>query len=91
MVRNSRGYLSGNTRKLMLVRKSTVSDTVRAFKVGDRAAICVKGVSLGGPHLRYQGKIGKIVERRGNGYVLSFMDGNKPKKVVTASIYLKKM
>lgn len=88
MVRNSRGFLSGNTRKLRKKKKYTINDIIKSFSVGDRVIIVVKPVRKGSAHLRYQGRMGIIAEKRNKGYVVSIKDGGKHKKIVATALHL---
>ena len=52
------------------------------YKPGDKVLILIDpSVQKGMPHRRYHGKIGKIVEKRGHGYVVSVMQGDKEKHI----------
>lgn len=39
--------------------------------------------------MRYQGRMGTIVEKRKKGYVVNVKDGRKSKKVVSTAFHLK--
>jgi large subunit ribosomal protein L21e len=41
------------------------------------------------PYRRFHGKTGKIVEQRGNSFVIEVKDGNKVKKVITNRSHFK--
>jgi large subunit ribosomal protein L21e len=41
------------------------------------------------PHARYSGRMGKVIEKRGNSYVVEIKDGSKMKKIITSPIHLK--
>jgi len=93
MVKRSRGYLSKYSRKLKAKRKLTVNDFIKDFKVGDRVYIDPVPYYKRGqiPHKRYKGKVGKIVEVRGNAYVVEIKIGGKTFKPVILPIHLKAM
>jgi large subunit ribosomal protein L21e len=40
------------------------------------------------PHKRFHGKIGRIVEKRGRGYMVSVSDGNAFKRIIVRSEHL---
>lgn len=40
------------------------------------------------PHRRFHGKIGKVVERRGRGYVVSVAQGDAMRKIIARSEHL---
>jgi large subunit ribosomal protein L21e len=43
----------------------------------------------GMPFRRFQGKSGRIVERRGMAYIVEIKDGNKTKKIIARPEHLK--
>lgn len=89
MVKNSRGFLSGNTKKLKRERKVTINDILKSFSVGDRVVISVKPEKEGAPHLRYQGRVGIITEKRKRGYLVEIKDGNKVKNLLATAFHLR--
>lgn len=53
---------------------------VREFQVNDRVVIMIDpSIHKGMPHRRYHGLVGRIVEKRGRGYIVEVMLGNKQK------------
>ncbi len=40
------------------------------------------------PHRRFHGKIGKVVEKRGRGYVVSVAQGNSMREIITRTEHL---
>jgi len=88
MVKRSRGSLSGSTKRSKKTRKLTVSDISRKFKLGDKILLRPTHVVEGKPPARYRGKHGKIVEVRGNSYVVEIKDGGKKKQIITSSVHL---
>lgn len=89
MVRNSRGFLSGNTKKLRRKKRQTISDIIKLFSVGDKVVITIQPERAGAPHLRYQGRIGTITEKRSRGYVVKVKDGNKVKNLIATAFHLR--
>jgi len=89
MVKNSRGTLSGKTKKLRGKGKFTPAQLVKKFSIGDKVILDPKQYKSGQPHLRYANKNGKIVEKRGIAYVVEIMDGGKKKKIVAHPVHLK--
>ncbi|MDD5023040.1 MAG: 50S ribosomal protein L21e [Candidatus ainarchaeum sp.] len=89
MVKNSRGFLSGNTKKLIRRKKTTINDVLRSFNIGDKVIISVKSGRNGAPHLRYQGRTGVVHEKRGDGYLVSVKDGNSVKSILATAYHLK--
>ena len=89
MVKNSRGTLSGKTKKLKGKGKHTPAQLVKEFLVGDKVTLTPKQYDSGLPHLRYANKYGKIVEKRGKAYVVEIMDGKKKKSIIAHPVHLK--
>ncbi len=88
MVKNSKGTLSGNSRKLRGRLNLTVCEQVRTFEVGAKVVVRQCAASSGQPHMRYKGKHGTIVERRGSCYLVQIRDGGKTKQLVASPIHL---
>jgi len=88
LVKNSRGFLSGNTKKLRRKKKKTIYDVIKTFNVGDRVRIIAKAEKNGAPHLRYQGKVGKVVGIRGRAYVIAISDGKAKKELTATALHL---
>ncbi|MDE1871249.1 MAG: 50S ribosomal protein L21e [Candidatus Micrarchaeota archaeon] len=94
MTRRSQGLFSGRTRHLARHHKPSrlsISETIKSFKEGDKVAIVPKGNFKNIPHPRYRGKIGKVIERRGNGYVVELNVFRAKRKLVVPALHLKKM
>ncbi|MEM1574805.1 MAG: 50S ribosomal protein L21e [Nitrososphaerota archaeon] len=90
----SKGYRN-RTRSLLRKERgsrSIVSPDIylQKFKINDKVIILANpSVHKGLPHRRYHGKIGRIAEIRGKGYVVEIIDGNKIKKITTRPEHLK--
>ncbi len=94
MTRRSQGLFSGRTRHLARHHKPSelsVSESIKSFKNGDMVAIIPKGSFKNIPHPRYRGKIGKVIERRGNGYVVELRVFRATKQLVVPALHLRKM
>ncbi len=91
MARNSRGSLSGNTKKLRKRRRDTVTDIVKSFKIGESIVVSVKPNIKGAPNLRFQGRRGQIKGIRGKCYLVEVKDGNSKKELIASSLHLKKL
>ena len=89
MVKNSRGTLSGNTKKLKGKGKFTPAQFIKKFSVGDKVVLDPKQYNSGQPHLRYVNRHGTIVEKRGVAYVVEIMDGKKKKTMIVHPVHLK--
>jgi large subunit ribosomal protein L21e len=88
MVKRSKGTLSKKTKRTTRKKKITVSEKVRKFSVGDKVVYNPVASTKGRPHLRYRNKHGRIVEKRGNGYVVEIKDGGKKKFLISDPIHL---
>jgi large subunit ribosomal protein L21e len=83
------------TRKLL--RKSPrnrglqpLGGLLREYKLGDKVLVKINpSVHKGMPHRRYHGRIGRIVEKRGNAYVVTINDGGKDKTIITRPEHIK--
>ncbi len=94
MTKRSQGLFSGRTRHLARHHKPStlsVSESIKSFSIGDMVAIIPKGNFKNIPHPRYRGKIGKVVERRGNGYVVELKVFKSTKRLVIPVLHLRKM
>jgi large subunit ribosomal protein L21e len=89
MVKNSKGTLSGNTRRLKGKMDITVSSQVRTFDIGAKVVIVQKSTTDGQPHMRYNGRHGKIIRKQGKCYVVQITDGGLTKELISNSIHLK--
>jgi large subunit ribosomal protein L21e len=69
----------------------SVSERIKSFNNGDMVAIVPKGNFKDIPHPRYRGKIGKVVERRGNAYVVELKIMNSTKRLTIPALHLRKM
>lgn len=88
MVKRSKGAMCGSTRKLKGKSIISVSRTVRTYNIGDKVVITPKARGSGLPHLRYSGKHGVILEKRGKGYVVEVRDYSQKKKVIAGPVHL---
>lgn len=70
--------------------KIKMSALFREFKEGD-AAVLIYDPSTRPFSKRFHGKICTIMKKQGNAYVVSFFEGNREKKLVLKTIYLKKL
>ena len=94
MTRRSQGLFVGKTRVLARHHKPStlsVNEHIKSFKVGDRVAIVPKGNFKNIPHPRYRGKVGKVIERKGNGYVVELNIMNAVKRMTVPVLHLKKL
>lgn len=93
MTKRSQGLFSGRTRHLARHHKPSrlsISESIKTFKPGERVAIVPKGNFKNIPHPRYRGKVGKIIERRGNGYVVEINVFKSVKRLTVPVLHLSK-
>jgi large subunit ribosomal protein L21e len=63
---------------------------LREYSPGQSVLISIEpSVQKGSPSRRYHGKVGVVLERRGRGYVVQVMFGNKAKKLSLLPDHLK--
>lgn len=89
MVKRSKGSFNGRTRKLKGKSEVTVAQIVRTFNIGDNVVISPKARWEGMPHLRYSGRQGTIIEKRGTCYVVKVKDYAVSKMIVVGPVHLK--
>lgn len=92
MVKKSRGW-RGSTRKKLKQDPSyrpPITKFLQEFKQGQDVVILQEPSSHKGmPHPRFKGKLGKVIEGRGQSYIVEIMDVNKKKKVISRPEHLK--
>jgi large subunit ribosomal protein L21e len=94
MTKRSQGLFSGRTRHLARHHKPSslsVSERIKSFEIGESVAIVPKGSVKNIPHPRYRGKIGRVLERRGNAYVVRLKIMNSTKTLIVPALHLKKV
>ena len=92
MVRATRGFRSGTRRKLSksFREKFKPSTYLKEFRPKDKVLIHQDPSSQKGmPHIRFKGKIGEILEKRGKSYVISVKLGNKGMRVISRPEHLR--
>jgi len=88
MVKKSRGYRS-RTRKLLSKRPrergmAPLGKLLYNYSIGDKVRIIIDpSIHKGMPHKRFHGKIAEVIGFRGKALILSLMDGNKQKTIIT--------
>jgi ribosomal protein L21E len=89
MVKRSRGSLSTATRRSKRKgSKITVSAAMKEFAVGDMVFLRPIHVVEGRLPIKYAGRRGEIIEKRGRSYVVQVMDGSKRKQFITTALHL---
>lgn len=93
MTQRSNGFLVGRTRLLARHRKPSklrVRDLVKSFSIGDTVVVLPNGNTSNAPHMRYRGRIGKVLEKRGSAYVIELHMMDSWKKLVIPAVHLQK-
>jgi large subunit ribosomal protein L21e len=93
MVQRTGGYRKKTRSKLRKRArdkgKVTVNRILQKFKVGDRVRISIEpAIQKGMPHPRFANKVATVVEKRGSGYMIEFMDGGKKKRLLSLPVHL---
>jgi large subunit ribosomal protein L21e len=67
----------------------TVATSLKGFEIGTKVQI-VPYVKLEDfPHPKYAGRVGRVMGKQGNAFVVELMDGNMRKYLITSSVHLK--
>ena len=69
--------------------KVTPAEIVRSFEVGSSVQLVPRGEFEDFPHTRYAGRVGKIIGKRGNSYIVRVMDGSIAKKFIVSPVHIK--
>lgn len=88
----SKGFRRGTKKRLQRKprEKFKVNDFLRQFRVDERVAVKINSSSQKGvPHPRFDGKIGKIREKRGDSYVVEICVGRSKRDVISRPEHLK--
>ncbi|HLC01053.1 MAG TPA: 50S ribosomal protein L21e [Candidatus Bathyarchaeia archaeon] len=92
-MKKSKGYRRG-TRKLAKIPiresgKPKITKLLIEHQVGDMVIVKIDSSTQKSiPHRRFHGKIGKVLEHRGRGYVVSVPQGNAVKQIIARSEHL---
>ena len=92
MSRSGRGFRTGTRRKFKKQHRAkfTVERYLMTFEPKQRVVIDVEPSSTKNiPHYRYKGKVGVVVRKRGQAYVISVKLGNKEKTLMLRPEHLK--
>jgi len=92
MVKASKGRMSRKSRILgrkATKRKVTVVDQLRKLDIGSKVQLVPNVKFEDFPHPRYAGRVGKIIGKQGDAYIVEVQDGGIKKKFITRSIHLK--
>jgi large subunit ribosomal protein L21e len=92
-MRGSKGYYTG-ARRLLTKKprekgRPKIGKLLIEYETGSQVIIKMdSSVQKSLPHKRFHGKIGKVVEKRGRGYMVSVSDGNAIKNIIVRSEHL---
>jgi len=92
MVQKYRGFRSKTRRKLKQkpAYRPAITKFLQEFRKNQKVTIVQEPASQKGmPHPRFKGEFGRIIEKRGNSYVIEIKDGNKTKKIISRPEHLK--
>lgn len=67
-----------------------IRDVLQEFEEGEFVYIDIEPASQKGmPHLRFQGRGGKVLGKRGRAFLIKVRDGGKYKTIISAPEHLK--
>jgi large subunit ribosomal protein L21e len=94
MAVRSKGFRSKTRHKLSKHPRSRgkppVTHALRDYPVGTSVAITINAsVHKGMPHPRFQGLTGKVVDKRGEAFVIETYSGNKLKTLISRPEHLR--
>jgi len=96
MVKRSKGIRS-KSRKILRKRPRdrgihSITRALQQFVEGDLVSVVIDpSVHKGMPHIRFQGKTGKIEGMQGNSYLVGLKDGKKQKTLVVRPEHLRRV
>ena len=72
--------------------KLPLTKFLSTYNVGDRVTLMFEpSVQKGQYHMRFYGKVGLVVEKRGSAYAVEFHDGGKKKVIITHPVHLARL
>ncbi|MFB6217470.1 MAG: 50S ribosomal protein L21e [Candidatus Aenigmatarchaeota archaeon] len=87
---SSKGKMSGTRDRMKKKGKNTPNEYLKEFEKGERVKIDINPSSQRGmPHPRFNGQVGEVIEKRGNGYVLKVTERNAEKEITVKPEHLK--
>lgn len=94
MVNRSKGFRSKTRSKLRQHPRARgnppPTHSLRTYPVGTSVAITINpAIHRGMPHPRFQGLTGKVVDTRGNAFVISLLSKNKRKTIIARPEHLR--
>ncbi len=92
MVRSSKGFRRTTRQKLKkgLRHKFKPEDYLKEFKENEKVVLSQSPSSHKGmPHPKLKGRVGRVMSRRGNAYVITLKVGKAEKQVIARPEHLK--
>jgi len=92
MVKKSRGFRAKTRKKLTQkpAYRPPITKFLQDFKKNQKVVILQEPSSHKGmPHPRFKGKIGRIIDKKGKGYIVELIDGNKVKRITSKPEHLR--
>ncbi len=87
-MRRSRGFRSKARQKLKGGHFS-IAETLQDFKTDQKVLVNINpAIHTGMPHPRFQGAMGKIIEKRGRAYIVEVPVGKTTKKIIARTEHL---
>jgi large subunit ribosomal protein L21e len=92
-MKKSKGF-RGKTRNLLRKKlrdkgKVRLSKLLHQYQLGNAVVIKIdSSIHKGMPHRRYHGKVGTVVDKRGQSYLISIAQGKKTKKIIVRPEHL---
>lgn len=72
--------------------KVTITRMLQEFKIGDKVRVIQEpAIHKGMPNPKFKNVVGEVIKKRGKAYIVKLKDLNKIKRVVSASVHLRKM
>ncbi len=93
MSKKSAGFLRGKTRVMARHRKPSklrVRDRIKSFNIGDSVVVLQNSDMGNAPHMRYRGKTGKVMEKRGDAYIIRLHMLDSWKTLIIPAVHLQK-
>jgi len=79
------------TRRARERGRSPVTRALEQYEVGEKANIVIdSSFHKGQPHVRFHGKTGEVIGRRGDAYLLSIREKGKEKTAIVRPEHLRK-
>ena len=91
MGKKSKGPRARTRHKLRRKEMVTPNRFLQRFEVGEYVAIDICPSSHNFPHPRFQGKVARVVGRRGTAYVLELEDLGRKKTLIVMPEHLKRI